>query len=308
MTSPSPDHAARAVLRRVVVHAAAILPLLTLPTALRAQGGATQPVTLRFSASVDSLPFACGTTYPGIGRTRAPITATDFRFFVHDVRLVDATGREVPVTLQQDSLWQSHGVALLDFENGSGGCSNGHAELRDVVLGSAPAGRYTGVRFTVGVPFDLNHRDLTQQPSPLSLSRMFWAWNSGYKFMRIDMKTDGGKAWVLHLGSTECQPAGAASTVPTSCQHANRPQVAFDAFDVAQDVVNLDLAAMLRGADVTVNQPRTAMGCMSGPTDSDCAPVFASLGLPFGAAAATPQTAFRVRRDGRAAGDVSSQR
>ncbi|MDZ7635033.1 MAG: metallo-mystery pair system four-Cys motif protein [Bacteroidales bacterium] len=182
-----------------------MIATLMVPLAGRSRTKRLARYALRFSATVDSLPFACGTTYPGLGRTAAPITATDFRFFVHDVRLVDGAGKEVTMTLQQDSLWQSNGVALLDFENGTGGCSNGNADLRDIVVGSAPAGEYTGVRFTVGVPFELNHRDLTQQPSPLSLSRMFWAWNSGYKFMRIDMKTDGGKSWVLHLGSTECQ-------------------------------------------------------------------------------------------------------
>ncbi len=283
MLIPTPRGIARALAL------AAFMPPLA---ALTAQS--TQPVAIRFQATVAGRPFACGETYADIGTTKDRITVSDFRFYVHDVRLLDDGGREVPVQLETDSLWQSNGVALLDFENGAGPCSNGNAERRDVVLGTAPAGRYTGVRFAIGVPFTLNHRDLTQQPSPLSLSRMFWAWNSGYKFMRIDMKNAAGQGWVLHLGSTECQPTGAPTAVPTHCAWGNRPEITFAAFDVAHDVVRFDLAALLRDANVSVNQPKTAMGCMSGQGDGDCAAVFASLGLPFRGVKGGAQSAFSV--------------
>lgn len=262
----------------------------------------TQQVALRFQAVVAGRPFACGETYADIGTTKDRITISDFRFYVHDVRLLDDGGREVPVQLETDSLWQSNGVALLDFENGVGPCSNGNSDRREVVLGTAPAGHYTGVRFAIGVPFPLNHRDLTQQPSPLSLSRMFWAWNSGYKFMRIDMKNAAGQGWVLHLGSTECQPTGAPTAVPTRCAWGNRPEITFAAFDVARDVVRFDLASMLRDANVSVNQPKTAMGCMSGQGDGDCSAVFAALGLPFRSAKGGAQWAFTVANAAASAG------
>ncbi|MBP9105785.1 MAG: metallo-mystery pair system four-Cys motif protein [Gemmatimonadaceae bacterium] len=295
------------VARLRAVRALSLVALVAAPVgAAHAQLSASQPVALRFRATVDNQPFACGQSYSGIGTTKGTISVTDFRFYVHDVRLVDTSGREVAVQLDSDGLWQSNGVALLDFEDGSGPCSNGNAELRDVVVGSAPAGSYTGVRFTVGVPFDLNHRDLTQQPSPLSLSRLFWAWNSGYKFMRIDMKSGPTQSWVLHLGSTECLPTGTPSTIPTKCAWGNRPEIAFASFDLSRDVVNLDLAAMLRTANVSVNQPKTAMGCMSGQADSDCAPVFAALGLPFGTTKGGGQWAFSVARGGGAAGHAPS--
>jgi uncharacterized repeat protein (TIGR04052 family) len=260
------------------------------------QSASSQPVTIRFRTTVGDTPFTCQQSYPGLGSASTTMSVSDLRFFVHDVRLLTASGSEVPVALATHSLWQSNGVALLDFENGRGSCSNGTPELRDIVVGSAPEGQYTGVRFTVGVPFELNHRDLTQQASPLSLSRMFWAWNSGYKFMRIDMKAEGGAGWVLHLGSTECQPTGSPSTIPTRCAWANRPTITVDQFDPSRDAVRLDLAALFKTANLTVNEPKTAMGCMSGQADSDCAPVFAALGLPFGTTTAGQQSAFRLDR------------
>ena len=34
---------------------------------------------------------------------------SDFRLYVHDVRLVTEGGDEVPVTLEQDGVWQHEG-------------------------------------------------------------------------------------------------------------------------------------------------------------------------------------------------------
>lgn len=301
-----------------------LLMLSALSIAAASAGGQTsakRTVALRFAASVDSLPFACGTSYRNIGRTHATITPSDLRLFIHDVRLIGASGEEIPLQLHEDSLWQSGGVALLDFENGSGPCSNGNADMRDVVMGVAPAGEYRGVRFAVGVPFSLNHLDLTTQPSPLSLARMFWAWNSGHKFLRLDMTTEGGdrrgaptdgsepaSTWMIHLGSTECMPAGSVTTIPTECRWANRPEIAFQEFDVDRDVIDLDVGALLRAADVTVNQPKTAAGCMSGPTDRDCAPIFAALGLSFAGTPASKQQAFRIVRGGAASAPANGAR
>lgn len=266
------------------------------PAALGAQQASTMTVRLAMRARVGDVPFACGRQYDGIGSAKSTIEGTEFKFFVHDVRLVAPDGREVPVQLTQDGLWQSGSVALLDFEDGTGGCTNGNADTRDVVEGSVPAGDYRGVRFRVGVPFERNHLDLTMQPSPLSLTRMFWAWNSGYKFLRLDLKTNGAQNWMVHLGSTECTPAGAATAVPTACRWPNRVDVSLDEFDPARDAVELDVAALLREADVSTNQPKTASGCMSAQNDRDCTPLFAALGLPHGTRSSGTQRVFRIAR------------
>ncbi len=255
------------------------------------------PVRLSFRAVVGNEPFACGRQYPGVGVAGSTIEATEFKYFVSDVQLLRADGSAVPVQLTQDGLWQNGNVALLDHENGTGGCRNGNAELRDVVEGTAPAGTYQGVRFTMGVPFERNHADLTAAPSPLSLTRMFWAWNSGYKFLRIDLKTGDAQNWMVHLGSTECTPTGSATTVPTSCKFGNRVTVSLADFDPSRDALVFDVAELLRASDVSKNQPKTASGCMSGATDGDCTGLFASLGLAHGTSPAGTQRVFRVGRN-----------
>jgi uncharacterized repeat protein (TIGR04052 family) len=275
---------------------------LVTPAPLLAQTNDIQSVRIAVRAQVGTETFACGRQYPNVGSARSTIEGTEFKFFVHDVKLVAADGREVNVTLTQDELWQNGDVALLDFEDGSGGCANGNRETHAAIEGTVPRGEYRGLRFTMGVPFARNHLDLASQPSPLSLTRMFWAWNSGYKFLRLDLKTNGAQNWMVHLGSAECTPAGAASVVPTQCQRPNRVAVALNDFDPTRDAVVFDIAELLRDADVSRNQPKSASGCMSGPADMDCTSLFVALGLPHAASPAGVQRVFTVARGVTSAG------
>lgn len=255
---------------------------------------ASSKLTLRFKGMVGDRPFTCGESYTGIGTTNSIITPSDFRLYIHNVRLIDASGKEVPLALEQDGKWQVDNIALLDFENGSGPCANGTPDMNAVITGTAPAGRYTGVKFVVGVPFERNHADPAKAPSPLNLTQLFWVWNSGYKFARIEMKTTGlPKGWMLHLGSTGCQPGGTAQTIPSNCTYPNRAEIVLKGFNIATDVVIADLKSLLEGANVDVNQPKTASGCMSSQGDSDCAPIFANLGLSFAGNASPGQKFFK---------------
>lgn len=262
------------------------------------------PVSVEFAAVAGTAPVRCGEPVPDIGVTRSTVRLTDFRFYVSNLRLLGEAGRETPIALDQDGLWQQGAVALVDVEDKTGDCSNGTADTRTVVNGQAPEGRYAGLRFELGLPFDVNHRDPTQQPSPLNLTRMFWNWNAGYKFARIDLRTTGQpRGWVIHLGSTGCLPNGGPNSVPESCRNPNLATITLPAFDAVSQVVAFDLAALLARSDVDVNQPETASGCMSAQTDSDCAEVLRAFGLPFGAEPAPAQRAFRAERRASPLGD-----
>lgn len=114
------------------------------------------PVTVQFQATVGGAPFACGATYPAFGPFAGPVQVGDLRLYVHDLALLTAAGEAVPLALAADGHWQSERLAYLDFEDGTGRCQNGTAATRTEVRGTAPAGTYVGLRFTVGVPFDLN--------------------------------------------------------------------------------------------------------------------------------------------------------
>jgi len=244
-----------------------------------------QQIVLNFRAMVGERAFACGETYSGIGTSSADIVPSDFRFYVHDIRLVTSGGDEVPLSLEQDGLWQNGDVALLDFENRVRPCNTGTSPIHTSVRGMVPPGVYTGVRFALGVPFARNHLDTATSPSPLNLSGMFWSWQDGYKFLRIDTAFDNFR---MHLGSTGCfyeEPG-----ILGGCARPNRPQISLSSFDPTRSVIVADLAALLAESDLDVNQPNTPPGCMSDPGDGDCTSLFRNLGLSFTDGSPTPQT------------------
>jgi uncharacterized repeat protein (TIGR04052 family) len=277
---------------------------------------AQQEVSIRFAAQVNGAAFACGQSYPGLGSTNATATPTDFRFYVHDVHLLRADGSAVPVTLAETP-WQRDGVALLDFENGQGPCAQGgNAPMNEALRGSVAAGSYTGIRFTLGVPERHNHQDATVAPSPFNLTAMFWNWQNGYKFLKVDLQVagdapapasapaHGGAAgrggFSLHLGSTQC--VASAPTEPgRDCHNPNRPVITLTGFDPLSAPVIADVGPVLAGVDITRNTERTPPGCMSFPNDPECRTVMPALGLPYMDVPAGPQRFFRAQPQRQAA-------
>lgn len=252
-----------------------------------------EQVEIRFQAMVGDEPFACGNIYDGIGLSGERIIPADFRLYLHNLRLVDAQGREVPVTLVQDGIWQLEDVVLLDFEDKTSPCNVGTVQTNTQARGIVPPGSYRGLRFSLGVPFRLNHQDVSTASSPLTLTAMFWNWQAGYKFLRIDEALDIVR---IHLGSTGCVAAGPARV--SHCARPNVGEVYLRDYDVARDVITLDLAALLADSDLSVNHPDTPPGCMSDPGDSDCAAILQNLGVNFdnGLPDASRQSFFRVHR------------
>ncbi|TVR04373.1 MAG: metallo-mystery pair system four-Cys motif protein [Deltaproteobacteria bacterium] len=251
-------------------------------------------VAIQFAAVVGDAPFACGETYTGLGITDTTFEPLDFRLYVSSLEVRGANGAWQPLALDQDTPWQHEGVALLDFEDATGRCANGTPDLNDIVTGLAP-GAVTGLRFDIGVPFELNHIDASTAPSPLNQTALFWNWLGGYKFIRLEGATDGLPAgWQLHLGSTACVAGDGPGA--RECANGNRIAVTFPEFDPAADTIVLDVAALLADADLDQHTPETPRGCMAGPQDPDCTPVFEKMGLAHGASPAGTPSFLRLEQ------------
>jgi len=255
-------------------------------------GSSNQAVTIEFAAKVGTADFVCGDTYENLGANGTSLQLSDFRFYVQDVELKNADGEYVAVELDTNGNdWQTTNVALLDFEDG---CTDlGNEPMNSVVTGTVPAGTYDGVRFVMGVPFELNHNNPATAEPPLNLTSMAWNWQGGYKFLRIDSGTFSMSDWRMHLGSTGCDGDPVAGGT-TMCTTPNRVDVELEAFDPANDTVIADFAALVEGAELDVNQEMTPVGCMAGPTDGDCAPLFDNLGLPFDGSEPSAQQFFSI--------------
>lgn len=261
-------------------------------------GEGSSAAAIEFAAVVGDEPFACGETYDGLGANGTSLTLSDLRFYVQDVAFITASGEEVPMD-NADSIWQLPNVALLDFEDGCGDLGN--EATNRTISGTLPFGDYVGIKFQMGVPFEENHQNQPTAPAPLNSSSMWWNWQGGYKFLRIDSGNFSENAWRMHLGSTGCD-GNPESGGTTECGAPNRVEVVLDSFDPATDVIVFDVAALVDGAALDQNQEMTPVGCMAGPMDSDCAPMFDNLGLPFGGAEPSgPQTVFSAMERAEAA-------
>lgn len=252
--------------------------------------GTTRAVRVRFRAAVGDETFACGSTY--VSSAGVSFTPADLRLFVQDVTLITADGREQPIQLDVRAPWQLDDVALLDFEDASGGCLAGTSELNFEVTGQVPVDDYRGLAFTNGVPEADNHADPTRLAPPLQAGSMSWGWLLGFRFLMAEVATTGAGAdagapgsALLHVGSTAC--SGSPNAGGITCDKPNRNRVRLPDFDPESDAVVVDIAGLF--ADTDLGQVTT---CHS--SGEQCAPFFERVGLSLDDGSATErQTLYR---------------
>ncbi len=232
-------------------------------------------VEVRFEAVVGASGFSCNSNYAGLGLAGDALTFNDFRLYVSAAALQAPEGTWTPVAFVGEAPWQSPTVALLDFEDATGGCANGTPETRATLVLEDPGHPVTGLRLTVGVPEALNHQDASIAPPPLDLTGLFWGWNAGYKFLRLDGTVGDATAFNFHLGSVGCTRGADASV---TCARPNRPVLELAPFDPASSLIRLDVASLLAESELATDAGG-APGCMSSPDDPECGPLFEALGL-----------------------------
>ncbi|MCY1060760.1 MbnP family copper-binding protein [Nannocystis sp. SCPEA4] len=291
----------------------ALLPLLIPACDSHEPGFTDEPVEIVFEGRVGGEPFACGRSYSGLGKDGAAATPQDFRFYVHDVRLVTVEGDEHPVTIEDDGVYQGGGVALIDFEDGSGSCANGtpelHTTLKGVVAaqprhGGGGSHTFVGLRFKIGVPEEVNHTDLTQAPAPLNDTTMSWSWNYGHIFFTAwgVVEADAPYTVGLHVGSIGCEGDAMAGEI-VACTNSNRPEIVLDGFVAETGKVTVDWGAVFSGlalatpsAECEEMEGETTCACHSFGPEALCSSMFSPLGLDWtNGDSTTNQAIFRVQ-------------
>lgn len=193
----------------------------------------------------------------------------DLRFYIHDVQLLRAQGEAVPFDLIPDSVWQDDRVALVDLFGTSE--ADRHAVIRGAIDQDAA---YDGIRFVVGVPFEYNHRDPLKAGAPLDKGDLFWTWQSGYKFLRVDL-SDEGKETSFHLGSTGCASASAVRPPKQPCSQPNLMHVELRGFDPLHQPIQVRVSELIEA----MRAPESG-ACTGGYAhEPACAHVFAKTGM-----------------------------
>ncbi|HVV17289.1 MAG TPA: MbnP family copper-binding protein [Polyangia bacterium] len=261
--------------------------------------GGTRAVTLHFKATVGTAAFACGTTYQNQGTTGVSVRPRDFRFYVQSVRLISASGQEVPLALDVRSPWQTADLALLDFEDGTADCVDGNADMNSTITGTVPAGTYTGIVFSNGVPDALNHADPLTLPAPLQAGAMTWGWLYGFKFVKAELGATaapvgdaGAGLGLAHVGSIGCDNSADGGSPdfnapPTVvCSQANRNEIRLTGADPTVRSIVADIGAIFAATDLSKDEQCHSEG-------DACPSMFWSLGLDFATGAQLPtQTVY----------------
>lgn len=199
---------------------------------------------------------------------------SDLRFYLSNPQLLDGEGKAHDVRFATEFEWQNDAVAFIDLEDGSGACENGTEETFDRIIGVARDRQYRGLRFTIGVPFRLNHENPLTATPPLDDPAMHWHWRSGYKFLRAGVHTEDDGFWI-HSGSAGCE--GTVGHI-TGCRYPNRIEVFLPDFVPGDSAIEIDLAELLNGTDLGDGE---ASDCSSGPPESACVAPYAALGIDF---------------------------
>jgi uncharacterized repeat protein (TIGR04052 family) len=269
-----------------------------------------EPFALRFAALVDGAEVGCTDDLGGFGPNGTDhVGINDLRFYVSNLRFLDAEGNEVHATLDTNEFQlQSPGgfVALIDLTGSTqGSCrsssvafAEGTARTHQAITGTTHLHDVVAVAFDIGVPQPVMKTTIatnTAEGAPSPLNEMYWNWNSGYRhfvfnFAVRDGNGDTGGGY-LHVGSRDCAPAGdpLALADRDRCTYVNTPAVALEDFELETDTVGIDLRRLLAGLDfrAPIYDPNTfevigdAPGaeCHSSPMQPDCAMVFSSFGL-----------------------------
>jgi uncharacterized repeat protein (TIGR04052 family) len=233
-----------------------LLPALALGMIFLASCGAgTTPVEIRF----------------GVADGDAA-TIRSLQFYVHAIELIDEHGKPEPFRFAAAEPWQNERVALIDLSGDSAMAR--HASVQGTVAGGRQ--KYSGIRLTVGVPFDLNHTNPLTAAPPLDRGEMFWNWQSGHKFLRADLAV-ANHEWAFHVGSTGCSSASALRPPAQSCAQPNEMHIELVG-DPLSGVVRLRLQPLAAAA-----QSANFVVCTGDyQVDPACKDAYAATGLQPG--------------------------
>jgi len=186
------------------------------------------------------------------------------QFFISQVEVKNQEG-QWRLWDMTESAQQKNNIALLGEDcSTKNSASNRHWQLEFKSIGGM--NKFEHIRFMIGIPFNENHLNPLTQTSPLNESSMFWVWQTGHKFLRLEMKSDDDN-WLFHLGSTGCESPSVMRSPANECAQPNRIYIEFD-LNSQQEII-IDLAKLLEGVNLKADSR-----CLSAPNNVTCQQLF----------------------------------
>jgi uncharacterized repeat protein (TIGR04052 family) len=219
---------------------------------------------LLISPSYQAKSLSCGETF---NRTDVKWQYQQLQMYLSNISLKNDEGQWHKASLIP-SKFQTAEVALVGEVCGQ----ESHWQLsfaENDLLEEAAA-----IRFTLGVPFSQNHVNPLTQTSPLNIPSMFWGWQTGHKFLRLEVLAEQDN-WLFHLGSVGCKASSPLRAPKKPCLYPNRfdYQISLTSNkDKAMNVINFELSALLD--QVNIGQHNH---CQSDPDSNICQQLFNNL-------------------------------
>ena len=158
---------------------------------------------------------------------------TKFKYYIGNIRLKKTNGSE----LTYDDYY------LINEEEPTS---------KKINLDNIPAGEYSGIDFIIGV--DSVHNCSGAQSGALDpINAMFWAWNTGYIFLKLEGKSSASKSpgniFEFHIGGYK-QPSNCIRSVSLTFEHpimitpANNKElhIKADAAEILKTPTTIDLS------------------------------------------------------------------
>lgn len=230
------------------------------------------PITLTFQPVYKQVALNCASNFSGNNEQLLGVASKNWQyqqlqFFIHDVEVNTKKNGWQPWSMTTN-IHQAENVALLGEVCNEEGEDYWQLELTPLNEASA----ITDIRFTLGVPFALNHLNPLTQPSPLNEASMFWGWQGGHKFMRAELASPDDD-WLFHLGSTGCKALSPVRSPKSECLYPNRVVVSLP-FTSLITTIEFDLSVLIN--DITLTR---ANSCQSSVDEESCKVLFKNLGI-----------------------------
>lgn len=186
---------------------------------------------------------------------------TQLQFFISDIQIQIQDGKWRTPKLTKSPHQSNNSVLLGEHCEHSNVLNNINWQVS--LVKNTNVTNLNRIRFTLGLPFAVNHLNPLTQESPLNIPSMFWGWQKGHKFLRLEMMTADDN-WIFHLGSVGCQASSPLRAPAQSCRYPNR--YTFE-LPLTQDnnTVVLELAALLNTLELSAQT-----SCQSSPNNVSC--------------------------------------
>lgn len=228
--------------------------------------------TIQFTVTKNLQSFTCDTRF---NHNNQNWQLSQLQFFIHDIKFKTASGSWVNAKLHP-TISHSKAVALI------GGLCDGKQIWQLSVNAPLNRNEIFGLQFSLGVPESLNHLNPLRQPSPLNQPDMFWSWQMGHKFLRLEMNTNQqanqskmntSEHWLLHVGATGCSSSSPVRSPQTSCKNPNVSTIQLPDYSASKKVF-INMMSLIQGLNLN-----SKTSCQSSPNTPSCRTLLPRLGI-----------------------------